>query len=519
MNQIPTRPNILFIQTDQHLATTLGCYGSTICQTPHIDALAQEGVLFQNAYASCPICTPARASIQTGLYPSKHGMQTNIYSPGCMIHELPDNPGLLSRRLESVGYQRGFTGKWHLGFGDNAREHPEFKHHAQATPMLTFVAHKGSLPTTVGYTGDDFPGHGGIGMDAPQYRQYLKDRGIELRVRKFIDHYPHNFEVLSGLESSVTYFLTEQAIQHMDGFISGANEPFYYNLNYWGPHGPYHAPTEYLDLYREDSIPPWASWNDDQKQKPPIHNAHRTETTADWKWEDYETLLRTYFASITEIDHQVGRMVKFLREQGQYENTMIIFGADHGDSVGVHRGLTDKSLFMYEETNRIPLIIKEAGVAGRAGEREERFAGTCDLYSTILDYAGVALEEAERDGKSLRPLLDGSATEWRDCIVTEASGLDFIQYTQRALRWSHYKYVFNCGDPDELYDLEADPHEVINLAFSPDHQELLLEGRLKLDAWLGATGDGLQERFRRLRFMYPQTKEEVTCRPAPSSRI
>lgn len=519
MNKSPSRPNILFIQTDQHLATTLGCYGSEICRTPNIDALAEEGVLFQNAYASCPICTPARASIQTGLYPSKHGMQTNIYSPGCMIHELPDNPALLSRRLESVGYQRGFTGKWHLGFGDNAREHPEFQHHVQATPMLSFVNNKGSLPTSVGYTGDDFPGHGGIGMGTPQYRNYLKDRGIELKFRQFIDYYPHNFELLSGPESSVTYFLTEQAIQHMGDFLADSSAPFYYNLNYWGPHGPYHAPKEYLDLYRNVPIPPWASWNDDQGQKPPIHNAHRTETTVDWEWEDYEVLLRTYFASITEIDAQVGRMVRFLKEQDQYGNTMILFGADHGDSIGVHRGLTDKSLFMYEETNRIPLVIKEAGAAKRVGEREDRFAGTCDLYSTILDYAGAPLAQAERDGKSLRPLLEGSATEWRDCIVTEASGLDFIQYTQRALRWGDYKYVFNCGDPDELYDLKNDPSEITNLAFSAGHQKLLAEGRRKLDTWMGERGDGLQERFRRLRFMYPENKTEVTCRQNPSSRL
>jgi arylsulfatase A-like enzyme len=516
MSLHPSRPHILFIQTDQHLATTLGCYGSTLCRTPNIDALAREGVLFQNAYASCPICTPARASIQTGLYPFKHGMQTNIYTRGCMIHELPDHPALLSRRLQLLGYQRGLTGKWHLGFGDDREGHPEYQYHVQSTPMLAEVASKGSLPSNLGYSGDDFPGHGGIGMLTPQYRQYMREKGIELKTRKFIDYYPHNFELLSGKESSVTWFLTEQAIGHMTGFLE-SEQPFYYNLNYWGPHGPYHAPTEYLDLYRNLSIPPWESWGEDQKSKPSIHNAHRTETTADWTWSDYEQLLRTYFASITEIDDQVGRLVAFLKEKEIYENTVIIFAADHGDSVGVHHGLTDKSLFMYEETNRLPLIIREPGTR-RAGEVEERFAGTCDLYSTILDYAGLERDQAERDGRSLRPLLDGTATTWRDCIVTEASGLDYLQYTQRALRWRHYKYVFNCGDPDELYDLREDPHELRNLVFSHAHQDLLGEMRVKLDTWMGEMGDGLRERFRRLRFMYPKNKDELACQQAISSR-
>jgi arylsulfatase A-like enzyme len=492
------RPNILFIQTDQQMARSLGCYGSTICRTPTIDALARDGVRFDNAYCATPICSPARASIQTGLLPSHHGIQTNVYTRGCLVHELPDHPTLLSRRLQSLGYSIGFTGKWHMGFGDDKQNHPEYQAHVRATPVLGRLDLAGSLPSTIGYEGDDFPGHGGIGMDTPQYREYLKSNGIELRTRKVFDRYPDTFEVLSGPQSTVTHFLTNNAIRHVGSFLQ-RGRPFFYFLNFWGPHSPYHAPSEFVDLYRDVPIPPWKSYDEDQRHKPGIHDAHRTETTAHWTWEHYQTALRYYYASNTEIDANVARLIDFLKQSGQYDNTLILFASDHGDSLGIHRGLTDKSFFMYEETCRIPLIIKEPGRPARAGGSDDRFVGTCDLYSTILDYAGLDRADTELDGRSLRPLLDGSATAWRDSIVTESVGLDFLLYTQRMIRFEHYKYVFNAGEIDELYDLRADPDEIRNLAADPAHADLLQRGRLKLDAWMAEHNDGLRERYRRLR--------------------
>jgi arylsulfatase A-like enzyme len=493
-----SQPNILFILTDQQMAGTLGCYGSRICQTPHADSLAAEGVKFTNAYAACPICTPARASIQTGLYPFRHGMQSNIYTRGCMVHELPDTPALLSRRLQSLGYSTGYTGKWHMGFGDQADGHPEFEGHVADVPHLREARGKGTLPSTIGYEGNDFPGHGGAGTHTPQYAAWLKENKIDLRTRSVLDYYPHTFEVLSGSESTVSWFLADQAMEHMRQFAE-RDQPFFYMLNFWGPHSPYHASTEYVDLYRDVPIPPWPSFEADQAEKPSIHQAHRTENLRYWDWSQFETCLRYYYASVTEIDAQVGRILDFLRQSGLAEDTLIIFAADHGDSLGIHRGLADKSLFMYEETNRIPLIIHDPANSVRNGEAEAGFAGSCDLYSTVLDYAGGDLAAVERDGRSLRPLIEGTADDWRDCMVTESSGIDHLLFSQRALRYQNYKYVFNCGDCDELYDLKSDPHELINLVNVPEKADLVHDLRLRLDAWMTAHGDGLQERFRRLR--------------------
>ncbi len=508
---IMIQPNILFILTDQHWTGSIGCYGSTQCQTPNIDRLAREGKRFDNAYCITPICTPARASLQTGLFPSHHGMQTNIYTRGCMIHELPDHPTLLSRRLQQLGYQIGYTGKWHLGFGENRESQGEYQHHIRATPSLDRVRLEGCLPSTIGYEGEDYPGHGGCGSHTRQFREYLKRIGIPQTRRVVHDRYPEIYEVTSGPETVVSHMLTDQAIAQTDRFID-RGRPWFYMLNYWGPHAPYHASTPFLDLYRHLKIEPWPSFNENVSSKPAIHHAHRTETTARWAWPEFEEMVRMYYAAVSEIDANIGRLLSHLESRGVLNDTLVIFSADHGDALGVHRGLTDKSLFMYEETNRIPLIIrgpqnKNAGGAGsipKPGTAEERFVGTCDLYSTILETAGLPRSESELDGRSLVPLLHNEPADWRERIVTESAGLDFLQASQRAVRWGHWKYVFNVGETDELYDLSQDPYELRNLAHESAHAGRLHEGRMVLAGWMSEHNDGLLERFSRMRGLVPR---------------
>lgn len=492
-----SQPNVLLILTDQQTATSLRAYGNTICRTPNIDRLAEAGTCFTNAYCTTPICSPARASLQTGLYPHKHGVQSNIYTRGCMVHELPDHPTLLSRRLQSLGYSTGYTGKWHMGFGDDKHDHPEYIEHIHACPVLDRVSLKGSLPSSVGYEGDGFPGHGGIGVDTPQFHDYLKAHGLSFQRKVIFEKYPQTFEVTSGTRSTVSHFLTENAMGHIQRFID-RKRPWFYMLNYWGPHAPYHASSEFVDLYRNTELPEWVSFREDLSSKPQIHNAHRTETTAKWTWAEFQTATRYYYASITEIDSKIGMLLKVLEGAGQLDNTLIIFSSDHGDSLGIHRGLTDKSLFMYEEINRIPLIVRLPG-GKRVKASETAFAGTCDIYSTILDFAGLERAQCEMDGRSMRPLLEAESAPWRDCIVTESVGIDYLLFTQRALRWGCYKYVFNSGDLDELYDLSLDPHELKNLINDAASGDLLRQMRLKLDAWMGEMNDGLRERYRRLR--------------------
>lgn len=492
------KPNILFIVTDQQQRGTLSCYDAdTICQTPNLDQLASEGIVFDNAYTSFPVCTPARASMQTGMYPFKHGMQNNSYSPGCLVNELPHTDYLLSKQLKKAGYSVGHTGKWHLGQGEIDRS--KFERNLKYIEFPELAVHVRSMPTDVGYEGDNFPGHGLGGWAYPQFHDYLKENNLELKIEnKISGHYGGHYaaEVTSPVETTIEHYLTNRAIHYMDQFTE-REEPFMMAVHFWGPHEPYIAPSDTLELYRDVSIPPWASFYEDQKDKPGIHDVQRSKIR---DWEVFEPYIKHYYAVMTHIDRQVGRLVNYLKEKNIYEDTVIIFCADHGESLGVHGGLCDKGFFMYDETCRIPLMVKPQSGGGEGGRIVEEMVGTCDLYATMLDYAGIHELHPGADGRSFRDIVKGQVPEdWPDAVVTEFTGLGSLLYSQRMIRMGDYKYVFNSGDTDELYNLKEDPHELTNLAKDRSYDEVLVCMRRRLESWMEEHEDHLIVEYRQMR--------------------
>ena len=481
------QPNILVIFTDQHAKSSIGAYGGKICRSPNIDSLAAESVVFDNAYTTCPVCSPARASLQTGLYPFKHGMQTNLFMPGCMIHEIADSPALLSRRLSSLGYSCGYTGKWHLGYGKDNFHDEYYNSHIEEIDMFRdFIEYPKEyrdatgLPTSLGYVGDDFPGHGAGGHNYPKYLEYLERLGKKLESK---EHGEFGHIVTSDEDTCMDYFLVERS-KEIIGEMRGGAHPWLHMLNFWGPHEPYYPPKKYFDMYLNTVIPPWASFDEDQSCKPRIHWAKRNGHS----WADFQEELRLYYAYCTFIDAQIGRMLDYLKSSGQFDNTIIIFSSDHGDSMGVHGGLFDKSMHLYEETVSIPLFIRPC--CGGKQIREKRFANITDIYSTILDIAGLEESKTRRHGRSLMPLLRGeNPADWPQEVVVESSGLGPALHTSRMIRHGNIKYVFNCADVDELYDLAEDPHEMRNLAVSDSHNTLLVEMRIRLGDWMRKKGD------------------------------
>lgn len=501
------QPNILFILTDQQRKDTLSAYGNLPVETPNLDVLADSSLTFDNAYAVCPICTPARASMQTGLYPMHHGMLTNSYNYGTMVQELPDTPELLSRRLQTAGYQIGYTGKWHLGTGAEAvRNDGYIQQYMGDIHFAELALDARSVPTTVGYQGDDFPGHGFGGYIYDELKEYVASLGKETKIEHIIsgNYTSHQAgEITSGLDTTIEHFLVERTKKWLTEFKE-QEEPWYFQLNFWGPHEPYYAPTEFLDRYRDMPIEPWSNYAGDSDNKPRIHDVKRANNT---DWEEFVPYIRHYYANMSHIDYQIGRLIEFLKEQDLYDNTLIIFSSDHGESLGIHNGLCDKAIFMYEEITSVPLLLKlpapeTAGTAEhQQPQRIAEFVQTCDLYSTILNAAGLPEETVSRDGRSLLPLIkEGAmATKWRDCVVTECSGIGAVLFSQRALRWQNWKYVFNAGDIDELYDLAADPGELQNLIDDSDQKDILEALRQKLEDWMEDHRDNLIFEYRYLR--------------------
>ncbi|MFW8053557.1 sulfatase-like hydrolase/transferase [Vagococcus fluvialis] len=489
------KPNILFILTDQQRKDTLSAYGQLISETPHLDKLSEESVVFENAYTTCPICTPARATIQTGLYPIHHGMITNSYNYGNMVQELADTASLLSRRLEAIGYTPGYTGKWHLGTGvNNVKNDWYIQQYMGDIEFAEFKLKNDSVPTHHGYQGDDFPGHGFGGYIYDEYKAYLKERDLTLEFGEIIKgHYGDHqaAAILSGIETSIEHFLIERTKTLIDSFEEG--KPWYFQLNFWGPHEPYYAPKEFVELYEDKSIKPWQNFSGDSPNKPKIHQVKKGNISS---FEDVEPFVKYYFSCVSHIDYQIGRLLDYLKDKGIYDETMVIFSADHGESLGIHGGLCDKALFMYEETCSIPLFIKKPFQDSKKQVFE--LVSNVDLYSTILNYAGYSSEESQRDGQSLKPLLEDQPVEWRDTVVTECSGIGSILYSQRMIRKKEYKYIFNAGDTDELYDLNNDPYELINQIDNKEYHEILSDMKLSLLEWMETNNDNLINEYRLL---------------------
>lgn len=499
------KKNIIFICTDQHRVDTFSFYKQdTICQTPVLDRLAQESVIFDNAYTSCPVCTPARGSMQTGLYPSKTGMETNSYQTGCRTHELCDVPFLLNRRLESVGYNCGYTGKWHLGVGKDKTATEEGRALLgildQGFLDVAPYIGRGSVPTELGYIGDDFPGHGCGGWKFPQYLDYLKENNLNLEIiNQTKDKRPGDHstvgEVVTPIESTVEYFLVERAKAIIDQ-LTQEDKPFYFQLNFWGPHEPFFAPTKYLDLYRNVPIPKNPTFDEDVTDAPRIYDLIRRP---ELPWEFFQDTLRHYYACITHIDAQIGRLVDYLKEKELYDNTTIIFGADHGDNQGCHGGLENKSYSMYDDTTKIPLMIKPAGNHCES-YHQKAFVGTCDIYATILKEAGYNPTDSfgYGDGRPLNGFFENKEQEWSDEIVTEGMGAFSIIATQRMFRKGKYKYVFNGAGTDQFFDMEADPLEIKNLIHDKEYQDIIYHVKDCFADWMKEHNDIIRDAFCKL---------------------
>ena len=467
----PARSNVLFLYVDQMTYDTLGSNGNPVCRTPGLDRLAASGVVFDRAYTSFPVCSPARATLMTGQFPHTHGIENNVYD-GCTKDELPEGGNTLGEVLARGGVNTGYAGKWHVG---------------------------DRLPKHYGYEGNNVPGHGSGGFKSEDYHAYLERHGLDMG--KLAE--PFSFGrpggrpvaacVTGPVESSVPYWLAQDSIDMMDKFAGeykASGKPFFVTCSFWGPHPPCFAKKEFLDLYRDARLPEWANFRHPFEGRPNIlkYKASRAEAT----WDQFEKYLRYYYAFTTQIDSQIGRLLDHLEALGLAEDTLVLFTADHGAFQGHHNGCWDKGLYLAEETNHIPFIARAPGAAGsEGGTRRTQFASAIDLMPTILDYAGCDAPEGVQ-GTSLRPVIEGdAATPWRDHAVTEFSGLSRWIASARAVRWGDLKFVFNVTDTDEFYDLAADPHEITNLISEPSRKDDVRMMAEKLLAWAKETGDDI----------------------------
>lgn len=442
-----TPDNVLCIVTDQQRQDSIGAYGNDLVDTPNLDRLAADGTRFDRAYTPTAICSPARASIVTGVSPTTHGITRNLRGETTIHEDFPCYPQL----LRNAGYNVGLVGKWHAG----------------------------KDPEAFGFDGEHYPGFMHP-MHHEDYKAYLDENGFERYSEDVVEQYPSADApyAIGGVdtrpvEASFTYFIAERAIERIESYAEDyPGQPFYLGTHFFGPHRPYFIPRKYFEMYDSDDVHlPESAVKECFEDKPAVQK-HRYDKTdlRNLSVEQWREIVAVYHGYVTFIDDQIGRILDALEERGLAGDTAVLFTSDHGSFVTAHKNL-DKGPLMYEDIYNVPMIGR--GLDIDEGDTDE-FASLLDLAPTFLDLAGIDAPDVY-EGRSLLD-LGRDVEDWRDHVIAEFHGLNY-PYEQRMIRTDQHKFVLNAGDVNELYDLEEDPNELTNRVSDPEYVDV--EDRLE----------------------------------------
>jgi arylsulfatase A-like enzyme len=431
-----TRPNILYIMSDDHAAHAISAYGSKINKTPNIDRIASGGMRFTNCFVTNSICTPSRATILTGKYSHLNGVP--------VFNRFDGRQTNVAKHLRASGYHTGMVGKWHLG----------------------------SSPTGFAYW-NILPGQG----------VYHNPVFFEMGKRKKLTGY-------------CTDIITDFAIQFLDK--RPKDRPFFLMCHHKAPHRPWQPDEKHRKQWENVKVPEPATFNDDYatrsdaareatmridrdlqpsdyKKKPP--GGLSPIELKKWKYQRY---MQDYLACIASVDDNVGRLLDYLEKNGLAENTIVIYTSDQGFFLGDHNWFDKR--FMYEESLRMPFLVRWPAKI-RPGVVDDAMILNIDFAPTFLAAAGKPTP-ADMQGRSFLPLLEGKKpADWRTAMYYR-----YYHYPQHhrvqphyGVRTDRYKLIyFNKIKQWELFDLKKDPHELKNVYADPAYADTLKKLKAEL---------------------------------------
>jgi len=434
----PKRPNVVFILSDDQGCWALGCAGNREIRTPNLDRLAANGLRFENLFCVSPVCSPARASILTGRIPSQHGVHDwlragNTVSErekgGRLVEYLKGQTGYTDL-LAANGYVCGLSGKWHLGDS----------HHPQK-----------------GFTFWEVHATGG----GPYYGAPLIRNGEVCKEPRY-----------------VTDVFTDHALRFLESQEKTPN-PFYLGVHYTAPHSPWDRNQHPAEIYEDyHSNCPFESVPDVPMHPWQINSAPQGRTP-----EQRRAVLSGYYAAVTAMDRNIGRLLDWIEQHGLGEQTLVFFTGDNGMNMG-HHGIYGKGngtfpLNMLDTSVKVPAIVARPGHVP-AGRVCDALLSHYDFRPTLLDYLGIADTEATPlPGRSFAPLLRGEPYAGReDVVVCDEYG------PVRMIRTREWKYVHRYPyGPHELYDLTEDPGEDADLFGRPESAARVADLRGRLEDW------------------------------------
>ncbi|HVX63325.1 MAG TPA: sulfatase [Pirellulales bacterium] len=436
------RPNVLFLMSDD-LNNMLGCYGDPLAKTPNIDRLAARGVRFDRAYCAFPLCGPSRNSLLTGLYPNSTGILANAQ---IFRQTIPSHVSM-PQAFRQAGYFAARIGKLY--------------HY--------------NVPNSIGTNGHDDPG---------SWELELNPAGVDR-----LEEEPKIFSLTPGnFGGTLSWYASPKGDRHhTDGLMSDdaawvlercarqKDRPFFLAVGFFRPHTPYVSPQNYFDLYQEQEMPVVQGVKEDQADIPPAglasYKKEQDKLTDDLR----RQCRQAYYASISFMDAQVGRVVDALDRLGLADNTIIVFTSDHGYHMGEHGLWQKQSLF--EESARVPLLIVAPGA--KAGAVAKSPVELIDVFPTLAELCDVE-PSGNIQGQSLAPMLKDPSVEGRGWAISQVvrgggfkrfgaspavgdQGQRFFGYSLRTPRWRYTEWDEGRSGR-ELYDHEADPREITNLA-------------------------------------------------------
>lgn len=466
---MPKTHNILIFQTDQQRWDVTEPHHP--CKTPNLDRMAAEGVRFRTVLPPMAHCCPSRASFMTGLYPSQHGVWNNTHNHPALSRGLKRGVECWSEKARANGYTLRYSGKWHVSADEDPRDRGWTEGYLTAAKVPAGEFAMGhSLKQWQNHEIVDTP------LDQRQPGQIIKPGWGDWWIygtRE--DRYPGYVAAQNQPwdDGHGDCAILSSALSQLDEALA-SDTPWIHYIGFNGPHDPFIVPERYLAQYDPAKIELPENWNDPLLDKPAYFRRQKMRFDQMSEHEKRECIAH-YYAYCTMVDDMFGEVLHKLENAGQLDDTTVIFCSDHGEFLGEH-GLYCKGVAPYDGGYRVPLFVRAPRWIRNPGRSVDALVSLMDLCPTIVDLSGCQAPNGGRGpGRSLLPWLrDEVPSDWRDALLLQCNGTE-VYFSSRTVRTSAWKFVYNPVDFDELYDLQNDPNERVNLARDPRYSATLRE--------------------------------------------